>query len=431
MSRRHLLQITGLGSLATVGAMSLAGCATGVKAPAASASASAFTGPRTGKDLQVYMNPAHVYPAYTDVFTAFEKEHGIKVTVSALQWADMITKLTAGFLAGDVPDLCEDSGTAPGWGVAGDVRNLNDFVSRDGKAMGFPDDFQQAAVDVWKVGNDTYAIPLHLTCNGLIFYNKEMLDAAGLGVPTTWDEFRSAAKALTRGGVHGAALNQDSSYTWPWLLQSGAQYYEASSKQFLTPAEDATKALQFLQDMLFKDGSSPIPVSSTDPTGPQKLLSNKQVAMMISGPWDIAPIQKAAPGLQLGLGAPLKGSDPKTSLAGAGLMIPAKAQNSELAWELLKKLTAVKVELEATKQAGMTMPRKSWGTDGAVKDDPLLSVVAKSLPLATNTQGVISQNKNLNSINTAYTAAWQQIAIQHQSVASSLDAFRNTVKAYV
>lgn len=426
ISRRDLIRFGGLGSLAAAGVISLAGCSTAVKAPTAKA-----TGPRTGKEVLVYMNPAHVYPAYKAVFSAFEKKHNVTVTVTTLQWADMATKLTAGFLSGNVPDLCEDNGPSTGWGVAGNVMSLNDFIAKDCAAMGFPTDFQTAAVQQWQANGKTYAVPLHLTCNGLVFYNKAMLDAAGASVPTTWSEFRQTAKSLTHGDVHGWAVNQDSSYSWPWLLQAGAEYYQPSTKQFLAPDDASVKTLQFLQDMVFADGSTPLPVASTDPTGPQKLFSAKQVAMMISGPWDINPIRTSSPDIDLALGAPLKGINNDGSIAGASLMIPAKAQNPDLAWELIKELTELKVELAATKQSGMTMPRKSWAEAPAVKDDPLLGVVAKALANIKSFQGPLQTNKNLNSINTAYTTAWQQIAIQHQGVQPSIDTFRNSVKAYV
>ena len=37
-----------------------------------------------------------------------------------------------------------------------------------------------------------------------MYYRKSMLDAAGLTVPKTWDEFAAAAKKLTSGNAKGA-----------------------------------------------------------------------------------------------------------------------------------------------------------------------------------------------------------------------------------
>ena len=39
-----------------------------------------------------------------------------------------------------------------------------------------------------------------------MWYRKDLLDAAGLEVPKTWDEFAAAAKALTKDGVYGCSF---------------------------------------------------------------------------------------------------------------------------------------------------------------------------------------------------------------------------------
>lgn len=55
------------------------------------------------------------------------------------------------------------------------------------------------------------------------------------------------------------------------------------------------------------------------------------------------------------------------------LIIPKDAKHPEQAWDLLKRLTAVEVEVAASLQNGMTMPRKSWLENADVQADPILS----------------------------------------------------------
>ena len=438
LSRRSLLKAAGIGGLSLASAGMLAGCSVGLNKSSGSSSTKGkgkhgVTGERTGKELVIYMNAGHIYKAYTDLFSRFEKEHNIKVTVNPQQWPDLQTKLTAGFLSGDVPDLCEENGSwwSVRWGTAGNVLALDDYIAKDGKAMGFPSDFVKAGVEVRQANGSTYAIPLHLTCNGLIFYNKGLLDAANVDAPKTWDEFTEACKALTGNGVYGAALNQDSSYSLPWVLQAGADYFDASSKKFLTPEAAAAKSFALQQNMVYKYKSSPAPVASVSYSGPQKMFSAKQSAMILTGPWDISPIQTGSADIELGIAAPLTGKTQSATLAGSGLMIPAKSQNADLAWELIKEMTKLKTELAVTKETGMTMPRKSWAENSAVKSDPLLNVVAKSLPLAVATDKPLSQNNNIASITTAYTTMYQQIVSQQTAVDTAMAKFQSTVKSYV
>jgi multiple sugar transport system substrate-binding protein len=431
VSRRSALKALALGGFTVAAGGALAGCSMGVKKPAATKGP--VTGPRTGKEIVIYMNAGHIYKTYTELFARFEKEHKVKVTVNPQQWPDLQTKLTADFLSGNVPDLVEENGTwwSVRWGTAGDILPLDDYIKKDGKTMGFPNDFVNSGVKVRQADGHTYAIPLHLTCNGLLMYNKDMLEAAGLLAPKTWDEFMDAGKALTSGGVFGAALNQDSSYSLPWVLQSGATYYDPAAKSFLTPAAAAKKSFQLQQDMVFKYKMSPAPVASVNYSGPQKLFSAKQSAMIISGPWDISPIKTGSPDINLGLAMPLKDKTQATTLAGSGFMIPAKSQNADLAWELMKELTKLKTELAVSAETGMTMPRKSWAETPVIKNDPLLGVVARSLPLAESTDYPLSQNKSIASIGTAYTSMYQQIVSQQTAVDSALGSFQSTVKSYV
>ena len=40
----------------------------------------------------------------------------------------------------------------------------------------------------------------------LLFYRQDLLDAAGIEVPTTWTEYLAAAEALTTDDVAGSAM---------------------------------------------------------------------------------------------------------------------------------------------------------------------------------------------------------------------------------
>lgn len=255
LTRRTLLKIGGTIATAAVAAPILAACgdsptstssaASSTNAPAASATTAAAVPATTaaagtattaaagtatqavassgGGTLQVYWGPGHNYKAYQAVIAQFEKDHpGWKVDWELYQAADMRTKLLANFAAGNTPDLVEDSGWVQEFGLQGKVLSLQPFIDKDGKSVGFPTDWQPYTVTRQTINGEIYGIQLHLT-NILLFYNKDLLTKAGFSnPPTNWDEFLAAAKAATQNGVYGFALNQDSSYAWPWFLQNGA-----------------------------------------------------------------------------------------------------------------------------------------------------------------------------------------------------------------
>jgi multiple sugar transport system substrate-binding protein len=420
LNRRSFLRL-GLGTtvLGAVGA----GTACAPVTPAANqGAANSFT---------IYWNAGHAYKAYEAVIDQFGKDNDLQINWQKFQWPDLTTKLTADFKSGSVPDLVEElsAGTGIQYGLAGNVMAVDDLAKAD-PSMKFPDDFIDAAVTARRYEGKTYSIPFHLTANGLLFYNKQLLADAGFSTPpATWEEFLEMTKAATKGDVTGTALNSDPAYSAPFYYQQGVAFSNVAKGEFLTPEAGATKALQFMQDLIYTEKVSPAPVATTDYSGPQKLFSAKRAASFLSGPWDLGPVRQGSPDIDLGLAPPLKGTVQAAALAGAGLMIPAKAKNPELSWQLAGKLTALETELAATKEAGMSMPRKSWGEDPAVASDESLKVVAIALELVAEQDVELAASGKANQIGELYKKAYQQIVIQQRPVEESLNEFRAQAKA--
>jgi multiple sugar transport system substrate-binding protein len=374
----------------------------------------------------IYWNAGHAYDAYQAVFDEFGAEHDLEINWQKFQWPDLTTKLVADFRSGTVPDLVEEvsAGTGTQYGVPGDVMALDELAAGS-PDMRFPDDFISAAVAARQYEGRTYSIPLHLNANGLLFYNKEMLSAAGFAAPpTTWEEFLEVAKATTTGDVSGTALNSDYTYSKPFLFQQQVAYTEVANRRFLVPEEQADGALQFMQDLIYTHRVSPAPVASTDYSGPQKLFSAKRAATFLSGPWDLEPVRKGSPDIDLGIAPPLTGSVQAASPAGSGLMIPAKAKNPELSWELVTRLTALETELAVTREVGTAMPRKSWAQDRVVTEDPTMTAIAEALAVVADDDPQLAASGRAAQINELYEKAYQEIVIQQRPVGEALAQFR-------
>ncbi|HEY3504739.1 MAG TPA: extracellular solute-binding protein [Actinocatenispora sp.] len=413
LSRRGLLRA---GATAALAAPLLAACG---RTPAADTADG-------DKTFTLYWNAGHGYDAYAKVVKKFEADHGITVNWQKFQWPDLQTKLTADMQAGTVPDLVEDDGS--GWPItyatSGDALALDDFIAKDGEKVGFPHDWQDNALRNVQYKGKTYGVPLHLTCN-LLFYNKTMFADAGLrAAPSTWDEFLSAARKLTHGRQYGVALNSDFGYAPPWILQNGAKYWDPASRQAMTPAGKATEALAFQHDLIHRYKVSPVPVASSDYEGPEKLFVANRAAMMLSGPWDFAPIKQAAPKLDFGLALPLSHTTRATNFAGSGVFIPAKARHPDLAWDLITRLTALDVELAATAETGMTMPRKSWADSAKVKADPLVGAVAKALAYGQSWPNGVAATGKATQLSDAWKSAYESTILSNGGAAKAVDGFR-------
>ena len=89
----------------------------------------------------------------------------------------------------------------------------------------------------------------------VLYYNQELLDRAGVGVPATMDELRAAAKAVKdKTGVYGFALKADIDHFGVFLHAFGGRWIEDGKTAFNGP--EGVAALRFMQDLVLTDGSA-------------------------------------------------------------------------------------------------------------------------------------------------------------------------------
>lgn len=130
-----------------------------------------------------------------------EENPDVKINIETFSWADFYTKWTTGLASGNVPDM---STAQPGQVVemmdADAIISLDDLIDEIGR-----DRFSEKALSEGEQDGVCYSIPLYSHAQ-VMWYRKDLLKAAGLEVPVTWEEFAEAAKALTKDGVYGCSF---------------------------------------------------------------------------------------------------------------------------------------------------------------------------------------------------------------------------------
>jgi multiple sugar transport system substrate-binding protein len=142
---------------------------------------------------------------------------------------------------------------------------LDKYLQED--AVDFGKTFGTAVKDLSLIDGKIYDIP-YANTGVALFYNKNMFDAAGVSYPTddwTWDDFREAARKLSRGEganrVYGYVPTYAGSMAdWYYLAaeQLGMNYLYKSggkSSNFDDPA--FLKSIQLWYDMSIVDKSMP------------------------------------------------------------------------------------------------------------------------------------------------------------------------------
>ncbi|WP_167043419.1 sugar ABC transporter substrate-binding protein [Salinibacterium sp. ZJ454] len=134
------------------------------------------------------------------IIDAFEAENaGITVDVSTLPYADYFTTLQTDLAGGTVADVFDiEFANYAAYQESGVLAELKDV---DTSA------YQDSLAEAYQTDGTQYALPSSFS-NVVLFYNKDLFDAAGVDYPTadwTWADEQEAGKALTdaAAGVWG------------------------------------------------------------------------------------------------------------------------------------------------------------------------------------------------------------------------------------
>ena len=235
---------------------------------------------------------------WADFEKNFEAANGdIDLVVDVVSWNDIYTVVNTRIANGEQPDLLNIDGFAD-YQADGLLLPASEWVSEATYAKFFPSFLDQSVVDgvVWAVPD--------LASARALYYNADILAAAGVEVPTTWDELRAACEAIKAYDAEiypwGVDMTTDEGqacfayYAW----NNGGDFVDADGNWVLNSAENA-EAVNFIVGMV-KDG-----LTNSDPTTEtrydlQEMFAAGKVAMMI-GPNQISKYCEANGGINYGV----------------------------------------------------------------------------------------------------------------------------------
>ncbi|HWO59127.1 MAG TPA: sugar ABC transporter substrate-binding protein [Umezawaea sp.] len=255
-----------------------------------------------------------------------------KATVN-VQWnpGDYDSKLSAGLLAGGVPDVFEASLEISAV-RSGQVVPLDDVI---GSAK---DDFTATILAGHTVDGQVYGIPQAVDMQ-MLFYRKSMFDKAGVHPPTGVDELIDAAKRLTTGGVKGLFAGNDGGVAvlgGPSLWSVGLDYVTPEHEVGFDEPE-AAFAISKLRELY---ASGAVLQGAVKDWAEPDAFTQGLVAMQWTGLWTVPAVQKAL-GDDFGVlpWPRLDGAGrPSVPVGAFGAMVNAKSQHVEEAKAFVKWL---------------------------------------------------------------------------------------------
>jgi multiple sugar transport system substrate-binding protein len=220
------------------------------------------------------------------VYQSCAKDLGYKITSTHVAGAGLIAKVLQQSSSKTLPDvLMLDNPDVQQIAASGALAPLSDYgITGKGFAPG-----------VVKAGTyDGKLYGLAPAVNSIaLFYNKDILDAAGITPPKTWDELKADATKLTKPGQYGFAFSGINTYEGTWQFLPFMWSNGGSEKNIDTP--ETAQALSLLTDMV-NNGSTSHGVINWSQGDVLNQFTAGKAAMMINGPWNFGAL-KAFPNL--------------------------------------------------------------------------------------------------------------------------------------
>lgn len=300
---------------------------------------------------------------YADAF--MEANPNITVEIQAISTNDIYTKLASMATSpDDLPTLFWSSGDmVPGQLDIGIVEDLNNYLDDDTKA-GFAEGVLEGAT----FGDQLAFYPIDVQPSAVI-YRKDRFEEAGLEVPTTWDEFLEAARALTvdsdgdgevdQWGFSMVGSNNSSGQSrfMSYLWSQGNDIIREEDGEWVADVdnEDFTADFKFWTDLYTEEGVVPTSITEVDYATAANYFAMGYTSMILSGSNAMGVAYASNPDLNGKLGSfVIPGEAPGTMLNAEGYALCNAASEEEkaAAVEFLKFFSTNDSELSFWQSSG-------------------------------------------------------------------------------
>lgn len=322
-----------------------------------------------------------------DLIPKFESENpGIKVNAVSHEWAELHDKILVSASSQSLPDVARlDIAWLPEFQQMGVLvaldQEMPDFAEVAGTLL-------DSALSTANIGGSYYALPLN-TNSKILFYNTAMLEAAGVEVPTTMDEWVEAVRKLSGTNANGQQIwgwNEPALSGWNicpfiWSFGGSLTNEEQTVATGYINSPETVKAVETFA-MLVQEGaltgynSGDIPMTDGFGTG--------RYAMMLEGPWKTAELAGAYPDVAYGTAYMPAGEGGSISVLGGEDIAMFNTANREAAWKFMQFMTGEYAETAMAKCGQIPVNKAALESDTVKNADyaPFIQAIetAKARP---------------------------------------------------
>jgi multiple sugar transport system substrate-binding protein len=277
------------------------------------------------------------------------------------------------------PDLYEAGALASGEGIITD-----------------PDDFYPSLRETFSADGEFICPPKDFSTLGLQI-NTDMFEAAGIEPPTSWEEMRAAAEALTSDDVVGLAVSNDLARWAAFLYGAGGSVANEDFTEMTINSPEALEALEFYSGLAL-DGFAAT-ASDVDAGWPGEAFGQGKVAMATEGNWIYPYLKDNFPDLNFQVVELPEGPAGKATMAFTVCYgVASGGQNQEAAWALVNYLTGTE-GMKAWTDLGLAMPTRISLREGWLEQFPDLEPFLNGAEYAHGWQFTTGFGDVLNTVN--------------------------------
>ena len=216
---------------------------------------------------------------WADFVTKFNAANeDINLTVDVVSWNDIYTVVNTRIANGQAPDLLNIDVFAD-YQADDLLLPAEDWVSDETYAKFYPAFLEQSVID-----GTVWAVP-DLASARALYYNKDILAAAGVEVPTTWDELKAACEAIKAydpeiypWGVDMTTDEGQACFAY-YIWNNGGDFTDAEGNWTLNSPENV-EAIEYIIDLVNSGLTNSDPATETRYIN-QDMFGAGKVAMMI------------------------------------------------------------------------------------------------------------------------------------------------------
>lgn len=331
------------------------------------------TGEVTLKVLVPGFDEGYLKDQLSSAIEKYESENkNVKIEVVSAGWEELNSKVVQLYQAKQSPDIMLlGSRSLKQFKELGILENLDSYIT---------DEIQKERVsnvmDTGKIDGGQYGIPMAFSSRAL-FYRKDLIQAP----PTTWDELLEISEKV-------AKENNMKGFAFPTDIQSGTDellnfFYQGGGRivdengNFVIDSPENIETLTFLSK--FKD-IIPDPVS-TKRDEQSKMFINGDLAMFVSGAWEIPNLDEA--NAEYGIAKLPKGKQESVTLVTDSYVMSSISEHKDEAFKFIEFMINPEIQKTVTDAYNWFPVTKAEESRDRYKEEnmkPFMEIIPNGIP---------------------------------------------------